>query len=324
MPPIRAALLSYFELVDLPVLMDAVADSGMPAGTRVHVGTYGINRDASAIIRAYQGGRYSPMFKAHVRTQGWERRHLTPAEERRVSRRFSGRVPDEGPLLRLSTAQRVAWGRELGRRYRDGIRHARQAHIRVDSWQLDELGTQLAGGQGRQFREFVRGILQGLTFGRRELDDAESKGFVWATRRALRLASLPVDRELRTFWQQLERASFRLVGEEYPDFVGDPARAARTQADGQRALAAGGPVRRALAGRYLAGMSPGYRIGGGLGGNVRRLPRAQVNRWRDGFIAERARLGVAGFAEYYFVRENSRLFVMRDATRAVARGMAQL
>ena len=324
MPPVRAALLSYFELDDLFDLMEAVAASGMPAGTRVHVGTYGINRDASALIRIYQGGRYSPMFKALVRTAAWERRHLTPAEERRVSRRFSGRVPDEPALLRLSTAQRVGWGLELGRRYRDGIRHARQARIRVDSWQLDELGTQLAGAQGRLYREFVRGILQGLSFGRRVLDDAESKGFVWATRRVLRLASLPPDRELRIFWQQLERAAFRLVGEEYPDFVGDPARAARTQADGERALASGGPVRRALAGRYLAGMSPGYRIGHGLGGNVAGLTRAQVNRWRDGFIAERARLGVAGFAEFHFVFENSRPVVMRDVTRAVACGMAQL
>src|SRR6266511_4716563 len=119
-------------------------------------------------------------------------------------------------------------------------------------------------------------------------------------------------------------SAFRLVGEEYPDFVGDPARAARTQADGERALASGGPVRRALAGRYLAGMSPGYRIGHGLGGNVAGLPRAQVNRWRDAFIAGRARLGVAGFAEFHFVFENSRPVVMRDVTRAVARGMAQL
>src|SRR6266545_5925336 len=279
----------------------------MPAGTLVHVGSYGVNFEASGLVRSYEGGRYSPLFKTHA-TEAWEGRRLTPDEERRVSRRFSGRVPSERALLRLSPAQRTAWGVEVGRRYRDSMRHARQAGFDVDSWQLDELGTELAGAQGRLYREFVRGILQGLSFGRRVLDDAESKGFVWATRRVLRLASLPPDRELRIFWQQLERAAFRLVGEEYPDFVGDPARAARTQADGERALASGGPVRRALAGRYLAGMSPGYRIGHGLGGNV----------------AGRARLGVAGFAEFHFVFENSRPVVMRDVTRAVARGMAQL
>ena len=240
-----------------------------------------------------------------------------------MGRRFSGRVPDLPELLRLSAAQRTGWGVEVGRRYRDTVRHARRAGVIVDSWQLDELGTQLAGPQGRLHRQFVRGVLQGLTFGRRrELGDRELRGWVWATRAALRLASLPVDRELTAFWRQLRRASFRLVGEEYPDFVGDPARAARTWSDGQRALAAGGPTRRALAERYVAGMSPGYRIGHGLGGNVLGLSRAEVNRWRDGYVAERARQGVLGFGEFHFVYENSRTTVMRDTARAVARGMS--
>jgi hypothetical protein len=320
--PVRATLFSFFELDDLPRLMSAVESSGMPAETRVHVGSFGVNADTSALIRAHPGGRYSPMFKAEVRTEGWEMRRLTPAEEQHVSRRFSGRVPDEPDLLRLSTAQRTNWGIEVGRRYRDSIRHARSAGVIVDKWQLDELGTQLAGSQGRQHREFVRGILQGLTFGRSELDDNEGNGFVWATRRALRLASLPVDPELTAFWIQLGRASFRIVGEEYPDFVRDPVRAARTWSDGQRALGSGGPVRRALAGRYVAGMTPGYRIGHGLGGNVNGLSRADVNRWRNGYVTERARLGVAGFGEFHFVFENSRTTVMVDATRAVARGMS--
>jgi len=322
--PVRAAVLCYFNLPDLQRLMNAVAGAGFPAGTLVHIGSYGVNAEAGSLISAFEAGRYAPMFKALVRTEAWERRRLTAEEERHVNRRFSGRIPDEPNLLRLSTAQRTGWGVELGRRYRDSIRHARQASVIVDTWQLDELGTQLAGGQGRLYREFVRGVLQGLTFGRRELTDPETKGWVWATRRALRLASLPVDRELTAFWRQLERACFRIVGEEYPDFLGDPTRTARTWSDGQRALAGGGPVRRALAGRYIAGMTPGYRIGHGLGGNVAGLSRAGVNRWRDGYVAERARIGVAGFGEFHFVFENSRTFVMQDATRAVARGMAMI
>ena len=322
--PVRAALFSYFELDDLTRLMDAIAASGMPPGVRVHIGTYGVNAEASIAVHTYAQGRYSPMFKAEVRTAAWERRRLTPAEERRVSRRFSGRIPDEAALLRLSSSQRTAWGLELGRRYRDTIRHSRADGIVIDTWQLDELGTQLAGPQGRQHREFVRGVMQGMTFGRRVLGDSEGKGFVWSTRRALNLARLPVTAELRAFWQQLERAAFRVVGEEFPNFTGDPARAARTQADGQRALASGGPVRRSLAGRYVAGMTPGYRIGHGLGGNVLGMSRADVNRWRNGYVAERNRIGVAGFGEFHFVFENSRTFVMQDAGRAVARGMAGL
>jgi hypothetical protein len=322
--PVRAALFSYFELDDLTRLMNAIAGSGVPRGVRVHVGTYGVNREASITVHTYGLGRYAPMFKAEERTEAWEGRRLTPAEERKVGRRLAGRVPSESALLRLSSAQRIAWGVEVGRRYRDTIRHARAAGIAVESWQLDELGTQLAGAQGRQHREFVRGVLQGISFGRRVLDDRESKGWVWATRRALNLARLPVTAELRAFWQQVDRASFRIVGEEYPNFVGDPARAARTQADGQRSLAAGGPVRRRLAGRYIAGMTPGYRIGHGLGGNVNGLSRAEVNRWRNGYVAARTRIGVSGFGEFHFVFENSRTSVMQDAARAVARGMASL
>jgi hypothetical protein len=320
--PVRAALFSYFELDDLTRLMNAISGSGIPDGTRVHIGTYGVNREASITVHTYGPGRYSPMFKAEVRTMAWEERTLTAEEERKVSPRFSGRVPDESTLLRLSAWQRTAWGVEVGRRYRDTIRHAQADGVTVDSWQLDELGTQLAGPQGRQHREFVRGVLQGMIFGRRVLGDSEGKGFVWSTRRALNLARLPVTAELRAFWQQLNRAAFRVVGEEFPNFVGDPARAARAQADGWRALAAGGPVRRALAGRYVAGMTPGYRIGHGLGGNVQGLSRAKVNRWRNSYVAERNRIGVAGFGEFHFVFENSRTFVMVDAARAVARGMA--
>jgi len=264
------------------------------------------------------------MFKAEVRTAAWEHRTLTPEEERKVGRRFAGRVPEEAALMRLSSAQRIAWGVEVGRRYRDTIRHARADGVTIETWQLDELGTQLAGPQGRQHREFVRGVLQGISFGRKALGDSEGKGWVWATRRALNLARLPVTAELRAFWQQLERAAFRVVGEEFPNFTGDPARAARTQADGQRSLAAGGPVRKRLAGRYIAGMTPGYRIGHGLGGNINGLSRAEVNRWRNGYVAERERIGVSGFGQFHFVFENSRTFVMQDAARAVARGMSRL
>ena len=93
--PVRACVFSYFELDDLTRLMNAIAGSGMPAGVRVHVGSYGVNREASITVHTYGRGRYSPMFKAEVRTEAWERRTLTAAEERKVGRRFAGRVPDE-------------------------------------------------------------------------------------------------------------------------------------------------------------------------------------------------------------------------------------
>jgi hypothetical protein len=319
--PVRACVFSYFDLNTLPRLVHAIADAGMPRSTRIHVGTYGVNADASDLIRSLEGGRYAPIFKA-TRVEAWERRRLTPAEERKIDRSLRGPVPPERRLFALSARQRVAWGVEIGRRYRDAIRAARREGIRVDMWQFDELRREFA--RSRAERELVRGMLEGITFGRRPLGDRETKGWVWSTREALRLASRPVDGELSTFWIRLNSACFRIIGEEYPEFVGDPRRVARAFSDGQRALAAGGPARRALAGRYVAGMSPGYRLGAGLGGNTGGLSRAQVNRWRDAYVAERARLGLAGFGEFAFVRENARESVLRDVVRAVARGMARV
>ena len=55
----------------------------------------------------------------------------------------------------------------------------------------------------------------------------------------------------------LNRAALGYVGEEYPAFEGSPRTVARAQASGQRALSAGGPVRKALSRKYAAGMTPG-------------------------------------------------------------------
>jgi hypothetical protein len=318
---VRACVFSYFDLDTLPRLLQELASAGMPLSTRIHVGTYGVNGQASDQIRRLEGGRYAPMFK-WTRTQAWEGRNLPPADERRIHPSLRGPVPPERRLFALSARQRIAWGVEIGRRYRDTIRNARREGIRIDMWQFDELSREVAASQVR--RELVRGMLQGLTDGRRPLGDRETKGWVWSGREALRLAARPVTPELRALWYRLNASCFRLVGEEYPEFVGDPRTAARRWSDGYRALAAGGPVRRSLAGRYVAGMSPGYRLGVGLGGNTRGLSRAQVNRWRDGYIAERVRIGTAGFGEFALVGQNARQTVLRDVARAVARGMARL
>jgi hypothetical protein len=319
--PVRACVFSYFDLDTLQGLLRAIAEAGMPASTRIHVGSYGVNGQASDQIRRLPGGRYAPMFK-WTRTQSWEGRNLPPADERRIHPSLRGPVPPEGRLFALSARQRIAWGVEIGRRYRDTIRNARREGIRVDMWQFDELSREVARSRTR--RELVRGILQGLTDGRRPLGDRETKGWVWSTRDTLRLASRPVTGELTALWLRLNASCFRIVGEEYPNFVGDPRRAARIWSDGQRALAGGGPARRALAGRYVAGMSPGYRLGVGLGGNTAGLSRAEVNRWRDAYIAERARQGLAGFGEFALVGLNARQTVLRDVARATARGMARV
>lgn len=174
----------------------------------------------------------------------------------------------------------------------------------MDAWQLDELVAELSGNQGRAWRQFTRGVLHGLNFGRTELGDGPRIGFVWANRQGLHIAGLRVDAELRAFWRALQSATFRLVGEEYPPFVGNPTDVARAGARRERELARRGTIRKELADRYTVGMTPSWHLARGLGGNVAHLPRAKVNRWRAKYVDERARIGVAGFGAYHFRYEN--------------------
>ena len=78
-------------------------------------------------------------------------------------------------------------------------------------------------------------------------------------------------------------------------------------------------MRRSLGRKYVAALSPGYRLAPGLGGNTRHLPREQVNAWRQAYLLARHQAGLAGFAEFNFRVENSTRVVMRDVLTAHAR-----
>jgi hypothetical protein len=255
----------------------------------------------------------------------WERRRLPRDDEKTLftrssrSRRLGGPLPALPQLLRLSSTARVSWGIELGARFRDELRAASRAGTRTAGWQLDEVLAETVGPQGRAQREFARGALRGLIFGRAALGDRPQQGLVWWAHTAFVLAGRPITPELNAFWRILNRASLGLVGEEYPEFAGDPAVAAGAEAAGQRALLRGGPVRRALARKYVAGLTPGYRLAPGLGGNTRGRPRVEVNRWRERYVSARAATGIAGFAEFNFRHENSSAQVMQDVLRTLAR-----
>jgi hypothetical protein len=319
----RLLVLSYFEPRTLPKLLDAALGAGLPAGARVYVGSYGVGAELSAEVVA-AGYRYAPMFQVKPGWY-WERRRLPAKDQRRLLERpgskLRGPLPPLPELLRLPPANRVTWGIELGRRFRDEIRAAVRAGTQVDTWQLDEILAEAAGGQGRQYRDLTRGILRGLVFGRPALADRPQQGLVWWAHTAFVLAPARLTAELAAFWRILNRAALGLIGEEYPEFVGDPAAAARSEAAGQRGLQGGGPVRRTLARKYVAGLTPGYHLAPGLGGNTHRLPRAEVNRWREQYVQTRAAAGVAGFAEFTFRFENSSPVVMRDVLRTLARAL---
>jgi hypothetical protein len=299
-----------------------VRESGVAERVSVYVGSYGANATVAAQVHALPGALYAPMFPVQPGWY-WEKRRLPPKDEeflvgrRARSARYAGGIPAMPRLLTLAPNDRLLWGIELGARFRDAIRQARGDGIEVDSWQFDEVIAQCLSS--RPLREFVRGVFRGLTYGRPDLGDRAQRGFVWVAHTALALAGRKPDLELSTFWRMLNRAAFRFVGEEYPNFAGDAARAARTQAAGQRALAAGGPARQALARKYVPGMTPGYHLAGGLGGNVNGWPRAQVNSWRSRYLAARAATGVAGFAEFDFRSGNRNPTVMQDVLVELAR-----
>jgi hypothetical protein len=276
-----------------------------------------VNAPVGRQIQALKRGLYAPMFPIKP-TSFWNRRRVAEAEEPRLA----GKLPSLTAMLSLPAQQRLPRGRELGRRFRDEVRIAELQGVRVDAWQLDELAAELGGSRGRQWREFTRGALHGLNFGRAEFGDGPRIGFVWASRRALEVARLRVDYELRAFWRALQSATFRLVGEEYPPFVGNPEDVAQAYAAEQQLLARGGAIRKELADRYVVGMTPGWHLARGLGGNVGHLPRSEVNRWRAKYVDERARIGVADFGAYHFRFENSSEQVMKDTLSGLARGLS--
>jgi hypothetical protein len=317
--PAPLLLLAYFEPDDLPKLVRAIKGTRTPPGTRVYVGSYGVNGPVSRQVLALTRGRYAPMFPIKP-TSFWNRRRVADAEQPQ----YAGKLPSLNAILALPIRQRVAWGRELGRRFRDELRLAEAGEVRVDAWQFDELVAELSGSQGRAWREFTRGVLHGLNFGRTEFGDGPRIGFVWASRRALQIAGLRVDSELRAFWRALKSATFGLAGEEYPPFSGNPEDAAHAYAAEQRELARGGSIRKELAERYLVGMTPGWHLARGLGGNVNGWPRSEVNRWRAKYVDERERIGVAGFGAYHFRYENSSERVMKDTLSGLARGLGKV
>jgi hypothetical protein len=312
---VRLLLLSYFELDDLPVLLAQVRRAALPRSLPVFAGSYGVNAEAADQVSALPNGRYAPMFQLN---EPWyrEERRLPPELDPLVPKDYAGAIPRLTQLP--TTRQRVAWGTELGSRFRDALRAATGAGASIASWQLDEIGPASARPTGGPLREFFRGVLQGLLLGRPILRDVPLAGFVWVAHSALGLARAPVTPELSSFWEMLNAATLGYVGEEYPTFEGDASAVARAQASGQRALAAGGPVRRALAEKYVAGMTPGYHLASALGGNVHHWARPQVNGWRATYVRERADSGVAGLGEFDFRFGNSAVTVMHDTMSALA------
>ncbi len=331
-PKRPVALVSVFSDKVLKRILDEIAEGPLPLVADWFVGTYGVNKVMAERVAAVFGCRYAPVFGIQPGTS------MQARLQRRLPRGFAvvvgdaahaGEIPGSSDGLTIPPRDRRAWGIELGRRFRDGLRPNRRRAFPIEVWQFDEiLGECGRSGSSNPHREFVGGVLHGLAEGRRELGDRPQKGFVWVARSALRpsaLPGLPLEGDLPGFWRDVSRATLFLVGEEYPPFTGSPTSRSRQFSEGHRALSRATGIRRSLGNRYIVGMTPGWRLFPGLGGNIAMRSPAEVSAWRNGFIDSRiVEQRPAGFAQFNLARENARPNRVVDAVLSLHRASRQL
>ena len=308
----------------LHALVRAIEQAGVPAGTATYVGTYGANQATADAVAALPSGIYAPMFSIRPAKTGgpYAGRNLPRSDLDKLDPHYGGAIPLIAPGQPPPRENPLRWGVELGCRFRDSLRRSgRGGKPIATTWQFDEIVDQVvAGPLANSYRLFTAGILQGLHHGRPQLGDSGQTGLVWAaggTLDTLPVQPTPTGSALAQLWDAIDNAARFYIGEEYVAFDGDPRQAARTWSTGQRRLLAAGPVRRKLGHRYVVGMTPGFVRSPNLRGNIHGWPLAQVNAWRDRFVAARAELApVAGFAQFDFTRANARPDVMRSAIEA--------
>jgi len=331
-----SALVAYYPSDRLPTIVDALDAAGFPSRAPVYFGNYSaqprygaasIATDPSPPEIAGDRYRYMPILQI-AESMLWDRRRVSEREAEKLAAsgdgRLTGSMPSTRGVLASSSSRRIHWGRELGRRFRDRFRARVQKGERIMGWQFDEVRTEVAGRSGRAWREFARGIVYGLRRGRPSLGDEETRGLVHFSQGAFPVARKRLSSERARFWPELNLASIRLVGQEYPFFRGrgerrlrPGRRSARTRPRRRRPRGPVAPLPRRDDARLHRDPQPRRQ---------RRPPHARdcVNRWRADYIRARARMGVAGFGEFNFMPPNDRSRVIYDVTRALAVGVRRL
>ena len=331
-PSARALVLALFAIGERPdylglrAFVHAIEQANVPAGTLIHAGTYGHNQPTADAINAVPSAVYAPMFSITPKgSKGpYAGRNLPQSELDKLDPRYEGPIPLRTSTRPLPRDDYLHWGRELGFRFRDTLRHSgRGGKPIATTWQFDEVVSEVVlGTLTVPYRLYVAGVLQGLHLGRDKLGDRPQTGLVWAAEKtlaALPPLPTPTGSPLAVLWGAIDNAARLYVGEEYVEFDGDPGRAAERSSVGQRRLLSAGPTRRRIGHKYVVGMTPGLIHGTGLGGNIHGWPVSQVNAWREGFVRARAELApVAGFAQFNFTGPNARPDVMRAAIEAAA------
>jgi hypothetical protein len=328
-PALVLALFAIGERPEYPGLrafVHAIEQANVPAGTVIYAGTYGHNQATADAINAVPSAVYAPMFSITPKgSKGpYAGRNLPQSDLDKLDRRYAGPIPLRTSTRPLPRDDYLHWGRELGFRLRDTLRHSgRDGKPIATTWQFDEVVSEVVlGTLTVPYRLYVAGVLQGLHLGRDRLGDRRQTGVVWAAEKTLaplpRLPT-PTGSPLAVLWDAIDNAAHLYVGEEYVEFDGDPRRAAERSAVGQRRLLSAGPTRRRIGHKYVVAMTPGLIRSTGLGGNIHGWSLREVNAWRERFVRARAAAApVSGFGQFNFTRENASPDVMRAAIQAAA------
>lgn len=299
-PSVPTAVLSYFNGKQLDQILGSLQRSNLPKGTPVYMGDYGASKATIDKIHA-AGVRYAPIFRPFGRAKEAAYNGRLPGVQ--GDPKYAGPVPD---VKSLSADDRVKWGTELGRRFRDQMR-AQGKDAQIDAWQLDEIVPSMTGGANQVApRQFFRGVLDGIHQGRPEAGDPPMQGIVH-TSIVRELGIKKNDPEMKAFWKSLDEATFRVAGEEYVS----PRQGAKAEADLQDRFhdeLYGDPHADSVANKYIVELTPGFNsaTAQGYGGRPSNMTDAQWTEWQRQYAVNRADdSGVTGFAGYNFVGENS-------------------
>jgi hypothetical protein len=334
------AIYGYFAKDDGKGLAAAIEKSGLPKDTEVYFGSYGLNQTTADDAHSIPGGKYAPLFDL-VRTKSpalYEGR----AKGVKGESKYAGAVPTVAEILaekksgKIKNAQYTAykWGLEVGRRNRDKIREQTGKGMKIDAWHFDEVFPSVSKelqGDAAVTREYIRGAIVGLAMGRPAMEDTMMKGIVEIAH-FVDLVNLGNGGEMKKFWTSLAKCTDHVVGEEYPAFSGGKAgaeKAAARQDGAVDKLATYGKAGKSVAGRYVAGLTPGFidkdakgRKVTALGGRQAGQTTAEADQWRESYINARAKDGVAGFSEYNWMGDNPKH--EGKVTKDVAAGVKKL
>ena len=181
------------DFAGLHTFVRAIEHANVPRGTVIYAGSYGSNQVTADAINGLPSGVYAPMFSITPKGSSgpYSGRNLPPEDLAKLDPRYDGPIPLRTPDKPLPRSDYLNWGRELGLRFRDTLRHRGAGGGQIaTTWQFDEVVSEtVLGGLTVPYRLYVAGILQGLHLGRSRLGDKPQTGMVWAAEKTL--ATLP-------------------------------------------------------------------------------------------------------------------------------------